>query len=208
MPMMLFSFRYLKIRSDDGRLFVVRDLWIILIVSTLIATLFHLMPHSAFFSTDGFLDRIGSLASALTGFYIAGLLAVATFLIAGSTLDDHIETGEAFWGRPNTDRVKLTRRDYVLSMFGYLAFLSLLLSLLSAACSGLSSALASAIHGKYLIIGNFSIPAYDVSSFLAKLLCLVPISHLVLTSGRSLYYLTYKIYDRKPEITGVVAKED
>lgn len=203
MYFILFSAKYLLLRTEKGWLVLWRDVIPVILVSGSLFTFFLIFERANFFGTDGFFDKLGSLTSTLTGFYVAGLLAVAAFAAPGSALDDAIEVGPVFYGRENSpDRERLTRRQYVCSMFGYLAFLSLILSVLSVASSGLAAGASGALQGITWQIAGYVIDAKAIVRSLVELAVLVPMSHLIVTTGYGMYYISHKVYDKKPTITG------
>ncbi|WP_126911697.1 hypothetical protein [Rhizobium chutanense] len=69
-------------------------------------------------------DRILTLLSALSGFFVAALAAIATF--NGKGLDDLMlgDTPTLRHGKYKNEPEKLTRRRFLSFLFGYLAFLS------------------------------------------------------------------------------------
>ncbi|MES0199758.1 hypothetical protein [Mesorhizobium sp. M0011] len=160
-----------------------------------------------YFGDKGFLDRFGNFSAVLTGFYIAALVGVASFASSFGELDDEIEVGRI--SRPVPDPAEgedpeefLTRRQYVCSMFGYLAFVSLVLSvgaiLFIVAADQMQPVVQhvkawlepstadctlAAIRGA-IIIG------FDVV-----------VAHMLITTCHGLYYLIDRLYAQKPKIS-------
>jgi hypothetical protein len=94
----------------------------------------------------------------------------------------------------------LTRREFVCTIFGYLAFSSLTLSLLSSlfiAASGFNHAEAA----RWRVVGAFIGGSYawmtrDIVIFWFTL----AIAHLAVVTGLGLYYLMDRLYRRDREI--------
>lgn len=63
-------------------------------LSSMIVIPYTLLGVGKFFHESGFLGRIGGMTANLTGFYIAGLVAVAAFVIENSSIDETISTGK------------------------------------------------------------------------------------------------------------------
>jgi hypothetical protein len=76
------------------------------------------------FYPNGFIDRLLTLTSALTGFYVAALVAAATF--NHPDLDNVIKSGPIALITKDSDGHNisefLTRREFICTIFSYLAF--------------------------------------------------------------------------------------
>ncbi len=183
------------------------DLWPTLILGALIAAPFALVPSSNFFHQGGFGDKILVLTSALTGFYVAALVAVATF--PNPDMDKIMTVGAVTRTARGTDgkilkdddgspkSEMLTRREFACAIFGYLAFSALVLSLGAAVFVSLSGAsLRSApwvgkiFDSPYLFVfRDFFVLAFSIAA-----------AHLVVATCLGLYYLMVRVYRRDPQI--------
>lgn len=188
---------YLTLRTERGTLVLWRDVVPVGILSSLLILSYLIIPGANFFAKDGFVDRSGSVTTALTGFYIAGLLAVATFTASKASLDEPIKVGPVYFGRDPKLRLALSRRDYVCLIFGYLSIVSLIISLSSVLITTISSAFAKEISGMRLDLGSKYLLVDVTTAIIAKAMFCIIVSHLMITTGYGLYYLTKKIYDRE-----------
>ena len=136
MHFIIYPFRYLLLCNDRRSSIIWRDAVFCVLGTAAITLLYFPSGESNFFAKDGFIDKIGSISSSLTGFYIAGLLAVATFSMPKADLDNPISNGQVFLRSDRQQNTPLTRREYVCLMFGYLAMLALLTSVISAVEAG------------------------------------------------------------------------
>lgn len=190
-------FKYLRLRDDNGGLLFFHD-FIFSIITILVLTVpFLLFGDASYFAKDGFLDKIAAFCSVLTGFYVAGLVAVATFPIQKSGLDSEIIVGKIKW---MTDEgwEYLSRREYVCALFGYLAAISLLITF--------TSIIIVTVRQSIIVPENINININNVviEKFYIKIfvifLCNIPISHLISSTVRGLYYLMDRIYVQTPQI--------
>lgn len=95
------------------------------------------------FGDHGIVQGVNGLLQILTGFYIASLAAVATF---NKQSMDEVMPGEPPIVDVRGGKIEqLTRRRFVCSMFGYLAFISLFVYLIGI------GALASVESAKHCI---------------------------------------------------------
>jgi hypothetical protein len=198
---LLFPLDYLKLENAWGKLVIRRDIVAWIIVSVLLSTPFIAFDGMNFFHKDGFLDKIGTFSSVLTGFYVAALIAVATLSSNFANLDSKIETGVI--RRPSEFESEspedLTRREYVCLMFGYLAFVSLVLT----GASLIIVALSPVVHPfsiRLQVHSYYSIWDYRWVRALVILTASVPISSLAITTVRGLYYLVERLYYVEPQV--------
>lgn len=118
---------YLRIRRKTVKSFY--DWWIPLGLTVITITLVGITGWKLdVFGNDGLVKQITELLKMLIGFYIAALAAVSTF--PSAVLDQSLR------GEPTTLKVKrrgceitvpLSRRRFLSYLFGYLAFMSLVL---------------------------------------------------------------------------------
>lgn len=158
----LFSFNYLALRNAKGNLILWRDVPSVAFGSLTGLLIFSLINGSNFFGHDGFVDKVGSVTASITGFYIAGLLAVATFASENSALDAKIKIGPVYRNKTDLKSNRgMNRREYVCSIFGYLAFVSLIISIFSALISGLSPGISNYFAGTTYSISGYLINLFD-----------------------------------------------
>ncbi|QRM32479.1 hypothetical protein [Microvirga sp. VF16] len=181
---LFYPLRYFRLKNDEKRWLD----WIPTLVLTLIVWApFAFVPGASFFRPDGFLDKFLGLAGALTGFYVAALVAAATF--AHPDLDKTIRSGPIALiekdsdGRPVAQA--LTRREFACTVFGYLAFAAFAVSLFSAIAVGVSEAPWAKILGATV--------AYYVRAIVA--LCFsLGIAHMTVATCLGLYYMMDRLY--------------
>ncbi len=110
--------RYLKIKHKEKTFFD----YILPILAT---SFFLLINHYAlpksmpFLGDKSIVSVVNSLLQMLSGFYIASLAAVATF--------SRPEIDEVMINAPKLNNIPITRRLFLTHLFGYLAFVSIML---------------------------------------------------------------------------------
>lgn len=110
--------RYLFVKSV-GRDKVFLDFVFPIGATALLAVaVFHVPELLQLDKSSGLISRIGGLLQILVGFYVAALAGVATF--PTPALDQNAK-GISFKNKP------MRRREFLSSIFGYLAFLSIIL---------------------------------------------------------------------------------
>jgi len=154
---------------------------------------FVLLPGAVFFKNGGFLDKMVILTSALTGFYVAALVAAATF--GHPDLDKTITAGQIAIIARDDDGQKilraLTRREFVCTMFGYLAFLALILSVFSAGAIGIAeSSIFNSDVWWFWYGRSFAIVVYAMMT-----------AHLMVVTSLGLYYLMDRLWRKDRQIT-------
>lgn len=189
-----FPLGYLSLTDEQGRPLFRRDL-LGVITLALIVSLPFWVTTANYFGTDGFLDKFGAFSGVLTGFYVAALVSVASFLSASPSLDELIAVGPVYGPPKDGEPNPLTRRQYICSMFGYLSFMSLGLSLGAL----LAVTIAEPISwGLYAIISD-KIVQQIISGALIFGMNLV-LAHMVATTCHGLYYLMDRLYAEKAQI--------
>lgn len=152
-----------------------------------------------FFSPDGFLDKLINVTAALGGFYVAALVAAATF--THEDLDKVIKSGPIALIARGVDGQKiseyLTRREFTCTIFGYLAFSSILVSFAAALAVGLSRNSTIASHlvtfggdGLYLTVRSCFVMVFSLI-----------VAHIATVTGLGLYYLMDRLYRHDRTIT-------
>jgi hypothetical protein len=165
-------------------------------LATLITIPFVALPDVSFFKPNGFLDKILLLTAALTGFYVAALVAAATF--SHPDLDKVIRSGPLVLIDKDTNgdviREELTRREFACLIFGYLAFAAFVISVLSAFLIALSGAnlgeMASWRVVGFLVQGDVWLLLRAVVVFCMSAM----VAHLSVATALGLYYLMDRLY--------------
>ncbi len=124
---------------------------------------------------DGLIGLVNGLLQMLIGFFVASLAAVATFQRKG--LDEDM-VGDA----PTLDGKNVKRRQFICYMFGYLAFMSLLLYF----GSGIFELSMGSLK---LVIGDI-FPTVKVGLIFLYMSLFI---NIILTTLLSLYYLTDRL---------------
>lgn len=200
--LLLTSLRYLRLRDERGRRLAFRNIAATLALTAALSAPFIAISTSNYFHKDGFIDKVGSFSSVLTGFYVAGLLAVATFASSMGNLDGVIHIGRIILpGREEADPARdLTRREYVCAIFGYLSAMSLFTTLLSITIVTIAEALP-ALHDFEIHRGGYDLKVYkDVLRIAPIAVFSTLVSHLTVVTCHGLYYLMDRLYAQSPEI--------
>lgn len=193
-----YPLRYLWLRNENESTIIWSDIAWVLFLSFCISAPFIIIPEANYFGVDGFLDRFGAFSSVLTGFYVAALVAVATFSMHGD-LDQPIKIGKVYRKSENSVLIPLTRREYVCYIFGYLAFISLALSIFSIIMVVVAQ--PSAIILKSILSDRVadSVAKIWVPGVALSMINIV-IAHMIVTTCRGLIYLIDRLYIRTPKI--------
>lgn len=188
-----FPLRYLTLKDENGSHIFWRDLIGVIILAIVLSLPFW-FTKANYFGDGGFLDKFGGFAGVLTGFYVAGLLGIASFLGASPSLDEEIKVGKIFGPDNDGKNHALSRREYVCSMFGYLSFLSLGISIAALLLVVVTQAASSylAPHRDHL--------AYLLGSGFAIFLLNLVLAHMVATTCHGLYYLIDRLYAEPPQL--------
>jgi len=181
--------RYLRIRQGVSLLQskAVYD-WVLPIIISIPATYIGYKFSVGIFSERGVVGGFQKLLEILVPFYIVALAAVATFARDG--LDDPMK------GHPATLSIRhargdwvehiLTRRQFICYMFGYLAFLSLVLFvgiLFLNLVSQKSGVLASEIFGTYL----------PYAKIVVIYIFMLPIWQMIVTTLLGVYFMSERL---------------
>jgi hypothetical protein len=207
MSLLFYPLGYLKLRDEKMRAMGRRDAPATAALTIVIALPFVLLPDANFMGSGGFLSNMMNLCSALAGFYVAALVAAAT-LSRGSDLDDKIQIGQVrrIISKEGAFE-KLSRREFVCSIFGYLSFLSLGLAILSnfLVVIGGSTRLGNLLR---FDIESYNISTLDIISPLIKSTIAIPYAHLIVVTSYGLYYLIKRLYEKKPQVVAKGGRED
>lgn len=179
---------YLRIKHSE-KLWV--DYYAPLVMTFLFIIFIYNLPLSLkIFGDKGLIEIITGILQILTGFYIASLAAISTFNKKGM---DDIMPGEpptlkvSYRGSIRTDR--LTRRRFLCLMFGYLAYLSLILYFLGET--------ANLIKENAMIIVAVQYHAMVKWVFVSIYLFLS--NNLIITTLLGLYYMVDRIHRSDPK---------
>lgn len=198
MIVFLSPFKYLRLRNERGTRLFFRDLLAISLFTIIFSAPFILFEQVNFSRAAGFVDKIGSLASVLAGFYIAALVAVGSFSASIGDLDKEITNGKIFLN-PDDD-VSLTRREYICAIFGFLSFLAFLIALLSAFIVIVSPPISAAFSGASFILSGVNVEVLDMARIASIVIYCSIVSTMIVTTFYGLYYLTDRIYEKSAEI--------
>jgi hypothetical protein len=195
-----YPLKYFRLQNPEkGRL----DVWPTVIITVLIICAYSLIPGASFFRANGFVDKLLTLTSCLTGFYVAALVAASTFTLPD--LDRVITSGPIILLERDSDgnlvREHLTRREFACAIFGYLSYLSLLLSIGSAFLVSIASVdrVKAAAHP---IVGwAFTGWHFVVLRIGAMLFYSLGTAHLIAVTALGLYYLMDRLHRRDQKIT-------
>jgi hypothetical protein len=138
-----------------------------------------------FFGVDGFITYISDILKFLSPFYIASLAAVAIF--SGDTIDGEMP-GKPFWLNVKIEgavqRKKLSRRQLLSLMFGYLSLSSLFLYFI-----GYIGNIA-AVNLHTVCVGWL----YLILKYVFMFVYLFCFFNLLVTTMYGLFYLSYRIH--------------
>ncbi len=202
MNIVTYPLLYLKLTSEKGFPLFLRDSVATIFIALLIGAPFAVFDNLNFFGAGGLVDKLGTFASVLAGFYIAALLAVATFASALGDLDTPIKTGKVLAPGSGVEKEELSRREYVCAIFGYLSAIALLLAVTSILITLIVPAVAPTLTGWWTILNRRFNCSVDIRWFKA-----VPIagyslvmSSMLVTTLHGLYYLIDRLYAQAPKM--------
>lgn len=178
---------YLRIRHDDKYRY---DWYLPLVAALLLLIVLIITPGDLkFLGAEGLVSIFTGLLQILVGFYIASLAAVATF--------DRPSMDEKMQGDPPTlkDRRRneiiqrdLTRRQFLSMLFGYLAFVSIVLYFVGA--------LANLLIPQAIASGAITLPFWLgwALQWLGLLVFLFVAANLLVTTMLGLFYMSDRIH--------------
>lgn len=194
---LFYPFRYFLLENPEKRHI---DLWPTLALAIVIAVPFIFVPGLSFFGQNGFLDKLLLLTAPLTGFYIAALVAAATF--GHPDLDKKMQYGAIYLvtveGK-EAIRDPLSRREFACMIFGYLAFNTFLLSVVAVvfpSITGIKDTLRQVPHIGFL----FSDPWWSAPRSIVIAVIVLAVAHLVVVTALGIYYLMDRLYRRDQQI--------
>lgn len=196
---LFYPLRYFSLVNREKRHI---DLWPTLVLGLLLTLPFAVIPGASFFHPDGFLDTVLALTTALTGFYVAALVGAATF--SHPDLDKTITIGAIALVRRDQDgrRIQelLTRREFACTVFGYLAFATMMISIAASAAVALSGVSVAPL-AELRWIG----PAFGEGWRITRAVLIfgfaAPLAHVAVATSLGLYYLMDRLYRQEPKVT-------
>lgn len=191
---------YLRLVDERGRRICFEDLLSTMGLTIVIAAPFLIFDDTNYFHKDGFLDKVGTFASVLTGFYVAGLLAVATFAATLGSLDNQIDVGSIILPASKADDVdlRLTRREYVCYIFGYLAFSSLAMTIAIITVVAVVTSLAPPAEHVFNV-GRVTVHiAKKAPRCIGVIAWSFLLAHIGAVTCHGLYYLIERLYAKEP----------
>ncbi|MER9683235.1 hypothetical protein NKJ23_28585 [Mesorhizobium sp. M0184] len=183
MNFLFYPLKYLLLVNEDGKRLWARNAIALVVLATLLSVPFICFSGN-YFGERGFLDRFGAFCGVLTGFYIAALVGIASFSGSLSSLDDEIYEGKILQSAGSKDG--LTRREYVSAIFGYLSFMSFLLSVV-AILFVVSADAAQKIFPWWVSV--VAIVSFNIC-----------VAHMMVTTSHGLYYLIERLYYQEPKL--------
>ncbi|HHL1957037.1 TPA: hypothetical protein ACQ2HS_004597 [Klebsiella pneumoniae] len=171
---------YLMISHNEKKWF---DFILPVIASFIVVFIINLLPKSiSLIGKDSLVSLVNGILQILSGFYIASMAAVATFQKKGM---DSVMDGVA----PMLRGEKLTRRRFLTYLFGYLAFISIMLYFVGGAVQLTSTSI------KELHLSQFgwlkSICLFIYLSFVCNILS---------TTALGMFFMIDKMHEEKPEL--------
>lgn len=172
---------YIAIRHREKLWF---DLFIPALLAIALTVMLSLLPKPiAYVGKDGLISLVNGILQILSGFYIASMAAVATFQREG--MDDKLE------GSPVTlKRHLLTRRQFLTYLFGYLAFMSILMYFIG------GFVLLTSNNVSYWNTGLYS----TFFKFIFVGLYLFIILNILTTTALGMHFLIDKIHRQKAKL--------
>lgn len=171
---------YLLIRHHEKRYF---DFVLPAITSFMIVlVIIHLPNKITLIGKDSLISIVNGMLQILSGFYIASMAAVSTFQKDGM---DKVMAGSP----PTLGKKDLTRRQFLSYLFGYLAFISIVMYFAGGAMQ--------------LMQGNFSQSEFLQSPWVKKSLLFVYISivcNIIYTTTLGMYFMINKMHDSPNEL--------
>jgi hypothetical protein len=194
-----YPLRYFALVNNEKRHI---DLWPTLVLALALTAPFVILPETGFFHANGFLDKLLTLTSALTGFYVAALVAAATF--QHPDLDKTITAGPIALVRKGDDGQRvtelLTRREFACTIFGYLAFSTLALSLVAAFLVSISGANLGALATWPVLGALVAGPTFLLIRGVVIFTLCAMTAHMAVVTCLGLYYLMDRLYRRDRQI--------
>ena len=195
-------FRPLRYFTLRNRAKTAMDVAGALTVALLVVLPFLIVPDASFFRAGGVLDRLIGLMSALTGFFVAALVAAATFAHADL---DRVMTSGAVEMRVldedgKTSWQKMTRRELACAIFGYLSFAGFVFSVAAAIIVPIASSGPPPPAFLGLATGSFLVEQRESLRIAAMFCVAIPLGHIMTATALGIYYLMERLHYRKPVV--------
>lgn len=171
---------YLMISHNEKKWF---DFILPVIASCIIVLIINLLPKSiSLIGKDSLVSLVNGILQILSGFYIASMAAVATFQKKGM---DSVMDGVA----PKLRGKKLTRRRFLTYLFGYLAFISIMLYFVGGAVQLTSNSIKEFHLSQFGWLKNTCLFIY--LSFVCNILS---------TTALGMFFMIDKMHEEKAEL--------
>lgn len=192
------AFNYISLTNEENKRVIRQDIFPAMILALLISAPFIYIDNTSFFSPGGFVEKFGQITSILIGFYIASLVAVATINSPRSKMDKQISNGEVF-KKVRNEKVSLTRRQYVCSLFQFLTTSSILISLISIIVTQSAKTTGETLMSIDQKVPQLSLTTYDLARGTSILIYAFTISIMIIITIRGIRYLSDKIFEEIAE---------
>ena len=171
---------YLMISHNEKKWF---DFILPVIASFIVVVIINLLPKSiSLIGKDSLVSLVNGILQILSGFYIASMAAVATFQKKGM---DSVMEGVA----PMLRGEKLTRRRFLTYLFGYLAFISIMLYFVGGAVQLTSTSIKELHFSQFGWLKSICLFIY--LSFVCNILS---------TTALGMFFMIDKMHEEKPQL--------
>lgn len=168
---------YIAINHHEKRWF---DFYIPAILSAIICLILYCLPTPVVLvGKDSLISVVNGILQILSGFYIASMAAVATFNKDGM---DDVMTGTP----PTLKGEALTRRNFLTYLFGYLAFMSILMYFIGGFLQ---------LAGKSII--QISADIHEIIKYVLVWLYMLMISNILTTTVLGMHFLIDRVHRSK-----------
>ncbi|WP_338591360.1 hypothetical protein VXM60_02265 [Shewanella khirikhana] len=172
---------YIAISHHEKRWF---DLYIPALLSALICLILYFLPTPVVLvGKDSLIAVVNGILQILSGFYIASMAAVATFNKEGM---DEVMNGHP----PTIKGEALTRRSFLTYLFGYLAFMSILMYFVGGFLQ---------LAGKSITQISLDLP--EIIKYLLVWLYMLAISNILTTTVLGMHFLIDRVHRGKSRFT-------
>lgn len=196
---LLIPLRYFSLRNGEKTLI---DIVGTALIATAILIPYLLVPDASFFRTGGLLDKLAALTATLTGFYVAALVAAATF--THSDLDKEMVSGAVFMPTKQQDGsvrlIRLTRRELACAIFGYLSFASLIFAIAAAVAVPVATANPSAPSWYPESLSSWLVDIRPTARLAGMVTAAAVIGHIMTATGLGIYYLVERLQYKTPVV--------
>lgn len=172
---------YILISNTEKRWF---DIWLPLICATACTVLIYVfLPKPiSFLGKDSIVSLSNGILQILSGFYIASMAAIATFNREG--MDDVMAGADT----PRLRGERMSRRSFLSYLFGYLAFLSIVMYF----AGGLCQLMSDSIHTLFV--------EKPWLKFLGAFGYLAVLFNILFTTALGMHFLIDRIHRAEPKL--------